>query len=101
MKVIINDLEALKSIKPEQAIGYLQTHGWQKQKAIGNLAEIWSYQNSSDIQANIILPHYTDIPGYPMSVSIMLATLESVLQISQLEILNSILKFSKDTNIDA
>ena len=93
MKVIINDLETLKSIKPEQAIAYLQTHGWQKQKAIGDLAEVWSYHNSNGVQENIILPHYTDIPGYPISMSIMLATLESVFQTPQLDILNSILSF--------
>ncbi len=91
VKVIVNDLEALKSIKPEQAIAYLQSKGWQKEHEKPNISSIWGYQKPDGEQFQIVIPHNMDITGYPVSMSFMLETLASIYDASQLDILESIL----------
>jgi hypothetical protein len=97
VKVIVDDLDALKSIKPEQAIAYLQSKGWQKEHEIQrNIASVWGYQKPDGEQLQIVIPHNMDITGYPFSMSFMLETLANIYDASQLDILESILEFSEN-----
>lgn len=91
MKGTIKDLEILKAIEPHQAAAYLQANGWQEWWQIPNKASVWMKKLDSGDEFQIVLPINTDIPEYPISMNIMLETLEVVAEISQVEILNELL----------
>lgn len=91
MKVTIKDVDILKAIEPHQAAAYLQANGWQKWRQILNKASIWIKKLDSGEEFQIVLPIDSEIPGYPVSMNIMLETLEVVAESSQIEILNELL----------
>ncbi len=91
MKVTIKDVDILKAIKPCQAAAYLQANGWHEWRQIPNKASVWMKKLDSGEEFQIVLPKNSDIPGYPVSMNIMLETLEIVAEISQIEILNELL----------
>lgn len=91
MKVTIKDVDILKAIEPYQAAAYLQANGWQEWRQIPNKASVWMKKLDSGEEFQIVLPKNSDIPGYPVSMNIMLETLEVVAKSSQIEILNELL----------
>jgi hypothetical protein len=91
MKVTIKDVDILKAIEPYQAAAYLQANGWHEWRQIPNKASVWMKKLDSGEEFQIVLPKNSDTPGYPVSMNMMLETLEVVAESSQIEILNEVL----------
>jgi hypothetical protein len=91
MKVTVNDLDILKAIQPQQVVTYLQNKGWHEQRQIAEQASIWTQKTDSGEEFQIVLPLNSDIPGFPVSMNIMLETLEIAERRSQLEILDELI----------
>ena len=84
----IRNIETLKSIQPNQVIAYLKQNGWQKESCIQDKAEIWIFKHKgSDKEcADILLPLNISFQDYPIRMSEILATLETVAGRSKKEI---------------
>lgn len=98
MNIAVKDVSLLQSIQPQQVGNYLNIHGWIKQNEIVNKASIWTYTlEESAIQ--LVLPLQQDIPGFPVSMSLILETLEKIESRSQLEILSDLISTVKNIKI--
>jgi hypothetical protein len=91
MNVTVKDIEVLQSIHPQYVAEYLEKHGWQQQNQIPDKASIWKRKFEEDKQFEIILPLNPDIPGYAVSMSVILETLEKADNRSQLEIIGDLI----------
>lgn len=91
MNVTIKDIDFLQSIQPSQVTAYLQKTGWHQQKQIPDKATIWRKQNSAGELVEIILPVHREIPGFTVSMSIILDSLEKVENRSQLDIISELI----------
>ncbi len=91
MKAAVKDLDILKAIQPQQVASYLQNKCWYEKRQIADRASIWTQKSDSDEELQIVLPLNSDIPGFPVSMNIMLETLEIAEGRSQLEILDELI----------
>ena len=91
MKVTVKDLDILKAIQPQQVVTYLQNKGWHEQRQIAEQASIWTQKTDYGEEFQIVLPLNSEIPGFPVSMNIMLQTLEIAERRSQLEILDELI----------
>ncbi|MDB9536576.1 hypothetical protein PN451_12190 [Dolichospermum planctonicum CS-1226] len=56
MKAIINDVEILNHLQPQQIDKYLKSKGWYEQSVIPNKVSIWIRDNYPENQLKIQLP---------------------------------------------
>lgn len=99
MNVTVKDVEVLQAIHPQHVAEYLEKHGWQQQNQIPDKVSIWKQKIEGDKQFEIILPLNHDIPGFPVSMSVMLETLEKAENRSQLEIIGNLITTFNNLNI--
>ncbi|MCT7956577.1 hypothetical protein [Laspinema palackyanum] len=91
MKVTIKDIDILQTLQPSQVAAYLSDRGWQQQQYIPQKAIIWRKEINLGNAVAVILPLHPDTPGFPVSMSVMLETLETIEARSQLDILRDLL----------
>lgn len=91
MKVTVKDIDVLKSLHPQQVAEYLQTHGWEQQQQIAEQASIWRKETGADEKFQLVLPLNQEIASFPVSMSLVLETLEIAENRSQLDILDDLL----------
>ena len=91
MKVTIKDIDILQTLHPLQVAAYLRDRGWQQQQSIPQKAIIWRKDINPGNAVAVILPLHPDTPGFPVSMSVMLETLETIQGRSQLDILRDLL----------
>ncbi len=91
MNVSVKDIEVLQGIYPQQVAEYLEKQGWQQHNQIPDKASIWKQKNEGGDEFEIILPLNHDIPGFPVSMSVILETLEQAENRSQLEIIGDLI----------
>jgi hypothetical protein len=99
MNVTIKDIELLKNLQPQQISYYLEAKGWKQAQQIDSRAIIWT---SSDIKAEapqIVLPLNSTLPDFPVSMNLMLETLEIIENRSQMEILADLITGLPNTTI--
>jgi hypothetical protein len=99
MNVTIKDIELLKNLQPQQISCYLAAKGWKQAQKIDSRAIIWT---SSDIQPEalqIVLPLNSYLPDFPVSMNLMLETLEVVENRSQMEIVADLITEVPNTTI--
>ncbi len=99
MNVTIKDIELLKNLQPQQISYYLEAKGWKQAPQIDSRAIIWT---SSDIKPEahqIVLPLNSTLPDFPVSMKLMLETLEIIEKRSQLEILADLITGLPNTTI--
>ncbi len=99
MNVTVKDIEILQSIQPQQVATYLQNNGWHQQNTVEDKASIWVQENEAGECANIVLPLNREIPGFPISMSIILATLEKAENRSQLDIISELITTAPNIKI--
>jgi hypothetical protein len=99
MNVIVKDIDILQSIQPQQVATYLQNHGWHQQNTVEDKASIWVQKNEAGERANIVLPLNPEIPGFPVSMSIIFATLEKAENRSQIDIISELITTAKNIKI--
>lgn len=91
MKVTIKDIDILQTLQPSQVAAYLRDRGWEQQQYIPEKAIIWRKEINPGNAVAVILPLHPDTPGFPVSMSIILETLETLEGRSQLDILRDLL----------
>ncbi|NEP45159.1 MAG: hypothetical protein F6K35_40445, partial [Okeania sp. SIO2H7] len=89
MMAVVRDLDVLKSIKPMQVAKYLQGKGWHEEGKIEETVSVWLSQNNGK-QWSLDLPLKPELKRFPLHISQVLETLETVEGRSQLEILRDI-----------
>jgi hypothetical protein len=99
MNVTVKDIEILQSIQPQQVATYLQNHGWYQQNTVEDKASIWVQENEAGERANIVLPLNREIPGFPVSMSVILETLEKAENRSQLGIISELITTAPNVSI--
>jgi hypothetical protein len=99
MNVTVKDINILQSIQPQQVANYLQNHGWHKQNHLPDKASIWIQGNKGGESVTILLPLNQDIPGFPVSMSVILETLETIENRSQLEIISELITTANNIKI--
>jgi hypothetical protein len=99
MNVTIKDIDILRSLEPEQVAAYLLSQGWQQQNQIPDKASIWQQNWAETEPVQIILPLHQEIPGYPVSMSVILETLEKVEKRSQLGIIGDLVTAANNMTI--
>jgi hypothetical protein len=99
MNVTVKDIEILQSIQPQQVATYLQNHGWYQQNTVEDKASIWVQENEAGERANIVLPLNREIPGFPVSMSVILETLEKAENRSQLDIISELITTAPNVSI--
>jgi hypothetical protein len=68
----------------QQVATYLQSKGWHEQRQIAEQASIWTQRTSSGEEFQIVIPLNSEIPGFPVSMNIVMKTLEIPEERSQL-----------------
>jgi hypothetical protein len=99
MNVTVKNINILQSIQPQQVVKYLQNYGWHKQNNLQDKASIWIQGNEGGDLATILLPLNQDIPGFPVSMSVILETLEIIENRSQLEIISELITTANNITI--
>jgi hypothetical protein len=99
MNVTVKDIKILQSIQPEQVATYLQKHGWHQQNTVEDKASIWNQENEVGECVNIVLPLNRKIPGFPISMSVILETLEKAENRSQLDIISELITTAPNISI--
>lgn len=99
MNVTVKDINILQSIRPQQVANYLQNHGWHQQNYLENKASTWIQENETGDSVTIVLPLNQDIPGFPVSMSVILETLETKEKRSQLEIISELITTANNITI--
>lgn len=94
MKVIVRDFDALNSIKPKQIATYLQAKNWIHNRNFSNKAYVFNKKNNDNWE--ILLPLKPELKRFPLHISQVLETLETVEGRSQLEILRDITNIFAD-----
>ena len=78
MNVTVKDIDFLQNISPQSVAIYLQHRGWNQEKYVENKATIWTRKNEANESVHIILPLIQGTPGFSLSMSVMLETLEKI-----------------------
>lgn len=99
MNVTVKDIEILQAIQPQQVATYLQKHGWYQQNTVQDKASIWTPENEAGEGVNIVLPLNREIPGFPVSMSVILETLEKAENRSQLDIISELITTAPNISI--
>ncbi|EDX73612.1 hypothetical protein MC7420_3786 [Coleofasciculus chthonoplastes PCC 7420] len=99
MNVTVKDINILQSIQPQQVANYLQNHGWHQQNYLENKASTWIQENETGESVTILLPLNQGIPGFPVSMSVILETLEKQENRSQLEIIGELITTANNIKI--
>jgi hypothetical protein len=99
MNVTIRDIELLKNLEPERISYYLESKGWKQAQKIGERAIIWTSGNLNPETPQIVLPLNCKLPDFPVSMNLMLETLEAIENRSQIEILADLITELPNTTI--
>ena len=99
MNVTIKDIELLKNLEPERISYYLESKGWKQAQKIGDRAIIWTSGNLNPETPQIVLPLNCKLPDFPVSMNLMLETLEVIENRSQIEILADLITELPNTTI--
>ena len=85
MKVAINDIQLLRSVRPLDLIGYLHANGWKLDSERKRLSQTWTKS-----EHEILVPLNNKIDGFSELVKQSLNTLESVTDQDQPQLLSDI-----------
>jgi hypothetical protein len=96
MKASIRDPETLRKIDPNQVAVYLEKKGWRQESYIDQKASIWTIADTSEDEAEVLLPLNTSFRDYPFRVSEILQTLEAIEQRPQADIYNNLIELLSD-----
>ncbi|MGL5062400.1 MAG: hypothetical protein ACRC62_20680 [Microcoleus sp.] len=99
MNANVKDLELLKNLQPDVISYYLEAKGWKKTQQIGDRAIIWASSNLRSESPQIVLPLNSNLPDFPLSMNLMLETLEAIENRSQMEILADLIAKVPHTTI--
>ncbi|MEG3924900.1 hypothetical protein [Microcoleus sp. D3_18a_C4] len=99
MNVTIKDIELLKNLEPDRISYYLESQGWKQAQKIGDRAIIWTSGNLNPETPQIVLPLNCKLPDFPVSMNLMLETLELIENRSQIEILADLITGIPNTTI--
>lgn len=99
MNVTVKDIGFLQAMQPQQVAAYLQTHGWYQQNQIPDRASIWIQENEVGELVQIVLPLERKTPGFPVSMSVILETLEKTEKRSQLDIISDLISTANNITI--
>jgi hypothetical protein len=96
MKASVRDPAALRKIDPNQVAVYLEKKGWRQESYIDQKASIWTIADTSEDEAEVLLPLNTSFRDYPFRVSEILKTLEAIEQRPQTDIYNNLIELLSD-----
>ncbi|MEZ2237190.1 hypothetical protein [Microcoleus sp.] len=99
MNVTIKDIELLKNLQPQQISHYLEAKGWKKLQQIDTRAIIWTSSDLKPETTQIVLPLNSTLPDFPVSMNLMLETLETIENRSQMEIVADLITGLPNTTI--
>ena len=99
MNVKIKDIELLKKLQPEKISYYLESKGWEQAQKIDDRAIIWTSGKLTPETPQIVLPLNCELLDFPLSMNLMLETLEVIENRSQLEILADLITEIPQTTI--
>jgi hypothetical protein len=99
MNVTIKDIELLQNLEPQQISYYLEAKGWKQAQQIGERAIIWTSGDRNSETPHLVLPLNSDLPDFPVSMNLMLETLETMENRSQIEILADLITSLPNTTI--
>ncbi|MEG4988754.1 hypothetical protein QUB08_23790 [Microcoleus sp. BR0-C5] len=99
MNVTIKDIELLKNLQPQQISYYLEAKGWKQAQQIDSRAIIWTSSDIKPEAPQIVLPLNSTLPDFPVSMNLMLETLEVIENRSQMEILADLITGLPNTTI--
>jgi hypothetical protein len=99
MNVTIKDIELLKNLEPDRINYYLQSKGWKQAQKIGDRAIIWISGNLNPETPQIVLPLNCKLPDFPVSMNLMLETLEAIENRSKIEILADLITELPNTTV--
>lgn len=99
MNVTIKDIELLKNLEPQQISYYLEAKGWKPAQQIDKRAIIWTSSDLNPESPHLVLPLNSDLPDFPVSMNLMLETLETIENRSQIEILADLITSLPNTTI--
>ena len=91
MKAIINDVEILNHLQPQQIDKYLKSKGWHEQSVIPNKVSIWIRDNYPENKLKIQLPVDQNFDDYSRRIYDVIEILEQAENRSQLDILGEII----------
>ena len=85
---MINDVDAMRSVKLEAIEKYVIQHGWAKGNAFGKLGGLWVFTSGDEL----MLPTKSGLIDHPLRMSNAIHALSIVEERSQLAILYEIME---------
>jgi len=101
MKAIINDVEILSHLQPQQINKYLKSKGWYEQSVIPNKVSIWILDNYAENKLKIQLPIDQNFDDYSQRIYDVIEILEQAENRSRLDILSEIITNAHNLTIQA
>ena len=95
MNVEIRDVNAVRAIRPVEAMLYLRAQGWKESKVITGRASVWVREEKGD-EYEILLPMEQETRDYSLRMGDLLRVLAVVESRSQSEIYNDVLTITAD-----
>lgn len=96
MKATVWDIDHLESVQPLELAAYLRASGWQEREYVPERASVWSLDDSSNGEYELLLPLRHDFRDFVDRISEAMQTLEIAEQRSRLEILQDLGNTSAD-----
>jgi hypothetical protein len=84
-------VDRLNAIALKQVRQYLLHKGWCEERSIGNITTIWELPSTSDRSWQLLLPLKKELPGFAISIQMVLDILAQVEGRSSAEILEELL----------
>jgi hypothetical protein len=95
MKAQVNDIDALRALKPLEIAAYLRSKGWRQEADIQTKATLWLHSMDGD-EEDVTLPSRSEFGDYALRIQEVLRTLSKVEQRSEIDILRDLLTATSD-----
>jgi len=100
MRAIVNDVEVLSHLQPQQVEVYLKETGWHERSRVPHRVSIWTRDTYLEDHLKIQLPVEQDFDDYSLRMSEIMETLEKAENRSQLDILSELMTTAPNITIE-
>jgi hypothetical protein len=96
VKVEVQDVTALRALKPLEMAAYLRSQGWREEVDLNGKGNVWLLRDREGVEFDVALPLRREFRDYALRMQELLRTLSEAEQRSQLDILRDVLTTTSD-----
>jgi hypothetical protein len=90
MKVVVQDSDTLRALKPLELAAYLRAKGWRQEADLAGKGSLWLLQPTDGLEFDVTLPARRELGDYVLRMAEVLRTLADAEGRSQLDVLRDV-----------